>query len=86
MSWILFHRDWYSNSSCRTWFRRRPLESCYNDPTRMVYPPGRSYSPAPTPEPPSEKDMNHDYKLWKDRIPSREQLDAEIGLIKSESQ
>lgn len=51
----------------------------------MMYPPGRSYSPPPTPEPESQKDDSK-YKSWKDRIPSREPLDIDIGLIKSESQ
>ena len=83
---FFFHRDWYSNASCRTWFRRRTFDSAYRDHSRMIYPPGLGYSPAPSPEPQSHKDTNHDHKSWKDRIPSREPLDIDIGLIKNESQ
>lgn len=79
-------RDWYSNASCRTWFRRRTFDSAYRDPSRMIYPPGLGYSPAPSPEPQSHKDIHHDHKTWKDQIPSREPLDIDIGLIKNESQ
>ncbi|XP_065224775.1 uncharacterized protein LOC135848732 isoform X2 [Planococcus citri] len=79
------YKDWYSNASCRTWFRRRTFDSAYRDPSRMIYPPGLGYSPAPSPEPQLHKDMNHDHKSWKDRIPSREPLDVDIGLIKNES-
>jgi len=79
-----FFRDWYSNSSCRTWFRRRPLEKAYKDPSRMLYPPGYKFTPAPSPEPRTKESSQ--YRSWKDRIPSREPLDHEIGLTKSESQ
>ncbi|XP_047520184.1 obscurin isoform X6 [Pieris napi] len=44
------YRDWMSNASCRTWFRRRPLEGAFDHPSRMVYPPGELYTPEGTPD------------------------------------
>lgn len=35
----MFTRAWNDNASCRTIFRRNPLETAYTDPSRMVYPP-----------------------------------------------
>ncbi|XP_021952038.1 obscurin isoform X2 [Folsomia candida] len=32
-------KAWNDNASCRTIFRRNPLETAYTDPSRMVYPP-----------------------------------------------
>ncbi len=44
------YRDWYSNASCRTWYRRRPLSGAFTHPSAMVYPPGEEYTPRATPE------------------------------------
>ncbi|KAG7177806.1 Obscurin-like 5, partial [Homarus americanus] len=44
------HRDWYSNASCKRWFRRRTLSSCFTHPSKMVYPPGEVYTPPESPE------------------------------------
>lgn len=41
---------WYQNASCRRYYRRRPLHSCYTHPSRMIYPPGEQYSPLVSPE------------------------------------
>ncbi|KAG8183020.1 hypothetical protein JTE90_017107 [Oedothorax gibbosus] len=43
-------RSWYANASCRWFFRRRPLESCFTHPSRMIYPPGEEYTPPATPD------------------------------------
>uniref|UniRef100_A0A0P4W6H1 Protein kinase domain-containing protein n=1 Tax=Scylla olivacea TaxID=85551 RepID=A0A0P4W6H1_SCYOL len=43
-------RDWYSNASCKRWFRRRTLASCFTHPSKMVYPPGELYTPPESPE------------------------------------
>jgi len=43
-------KDWYANASCRRWFRRRPLESAFSHPSKMVYPPGEVYTPPESPE------------------------------------
>ncbi|CAG0918788.1 unnamed protein product [Notodromas monacha] len=48
--YIHHYRDWYANASCRTYFRRRPLEGAYTDPSRMVYPPGMNFTPLSSPE------------------------------------
>ncbi|XP_066993450.2 obscurin isoform X6 [Anabrus simplex] len=77
------YRDWYQNASCRTWYRRRPLQGAFTDPSRMVYPPGHVYTPEPTPEPATKEPREP--LTWEARIPSREPLDYEIGSVKSES-
>lgn len=79
-----FHRDWYYNSSCRTWFRRRPLESAYGDLSGMVYPPGCNFTPEPSPPPQNEE--NQERKSWRDLIPSQESSDIDAVPVKSESQ
>nr|XP_018906230.1 PREDICTED: muscle M-line assembly protein unc-89 isoform X3 [Bemisia tabaci] len=76
------YKDWYSNASCRTWYRRRKLETAFTHPSRMVYPPGHSYTPESTP-PPQSKLPPH--RTWEDQIPSREPIDVDIGMIKNES-
>ncbi|XP_071523603.1 protein Obscurin-like isoform X2 [Panulirus ornatus] len=43
-------RDWYANASCKRWFRRRTLSSCFTHPSMMVYPPGEVYTPPVSPE------------------------------------
>lgn len=45
------YRDWYSNASCRTWYRRRPLSGAFHHASCMVYPPGEEYTPRESPEP-----------------------------------
>lgn len=74
--------DWYSNASCRNYYRRRPLSGAYTHPSRMVYPPGESYTPEPMPELSREprKRVAWEDKLWKFHHP-----DYEIGLITNES-
>ncbi|XP_011062355.1 PREDICTED: muscle M-line assembly protein unc-89 isoform X5 [Acromyrmex echinatior] len=77
------YRDWYNNASCRTWYRRSKLETAFDDPSRMVYPPGHKFTPEP--------DKSHSPlrkrspRTWENQIPSREPIDTEIGIIKSES-
>ncbi|XP_076316761.1 protein Obscurin-like isoform X4 [Tachypleus tridentatus] len=43
-------KSWYANASCRRFYRRRPLESCYTHPSRMIYPPDETYTPPSSPE------------------------------------
>ncbi|XP_076638516.1 obscurin isoform X8 [Colletes latitarsis] len=79
------YRDWYNNASCRTWFRRRKLETAFEHPSRMVYPPGHKYTPEPSDDrtySPLKKPL---VKPWDNQYPSREPIDTEIGIIKSES-
>ncbi|KAF7281172.1 hypothetical protein GWI33_005044 [Rhynchophorus ferrugineus] len=78
--WRLY-REWYDNASCRTWFRRRPLEGAFTHPSKMVYPPGDVYTPRPSP--PKEKTPRP--RTWEDQLPSRSPLNYEIGGFKSES-
>ncbi|KAL4084740.1 hypothetical protein QTP88_027657 [Uroleucon formosanum] len=77
-------KDWYSNASCRNWYRRRPLSSAYTHPSKMIYPPGFTCTPSPTPEPEIKPPKKH-VPSWKDKLPSKEPIDTEIGIIKSES-
>lgn len=76
------YREWYDNASCKTWYRRNKLTVADSDPSRMVYPPGETYTPTSrTPERIPRKPGS-----WETRIPERPGLDYEIGVIKSESQ
>ncbi|XP_025192239.1 obscurin isoform X4 [Melanaphis sacchari] len=77
-------KDWYSNASCRNWYRYRPLSSAYTHPSKMIYPPGLTCTPSPTPEPEPKPQKKH-LPSWKDKLPSKEPIDTEIGIIKSES-
>ncbi|XP_049802568.1 obscurin isoform X4 [Schistocerca nitens] len=77
------YRDWYNNASCRTWYRRKPLAGAFSHPSRMVYPPGHIYTPEPTPEP--QRRESKERRTWEDHVPSREPIDYEIGMPKSES-
>ncbi|XP_060875327.1 obscurin isoform X5 [Metopolophium dirhodum] len=77
-------KDWYSNASCRNWYRHRPLSSAYTHPSKMIYPPGFTCTPSPTPEPEIKPPKKH-VPSWKDKLPSKEPIDTEIGIIKSES-
>ena len=55
------YRDWYSNASCRTWYRRRPLSGAFTHPSAMVYPPGEVYTPRQlSPERPSRNNINNE--------------------------
>ncbi|XP_035445096.2 obscurin isoform X4 [Spodoptera frugiperda] len=64
------YRDWTSNAQCRTWFRRKPLSGAYEHPSKMVYPPGETYTPEATPDrdrvphdrEPGQHDIN--FKQW----------------------
>ncbi|XP_066256138.1 obscurin isoform X9 [Euwallacea similis] len=78
--WTLY-REWYDNASCRSWFRRRPLEGAFTHPSKMVYPPGEVYTPRPSPP----RDKAPKTRTWEDHLPSRSPLNYEIGVIKSES-
>ncbi|XP_033229349.1 obscurin isoform X4 [Belonocnema kinseyi] len=79
------YKDWYTNASCRTWYRRRKLSSAFEHPSKMVYPPGQRYTPEPSPERTYSPTKRPPPKAWEDRVPSREPIDTEIGVVKSES-
>ncbi|XP_076666422.1 obscurin isoform X4 [Andrena cerasifolii] len=79
------YRDWYNNASCRTWFRRRKLNTAFEHPSKMVYPPGQKYTPEPSDDrtySPTKKPLA---KPWDTQTPTRDPIDTEIGIIKSES-
>ncbi|XP_046430781.1 obscurin isoform X5 [Neodiprion fabricii] len=79
------YRDWYSNASCRTWYRRRRLSGAFEHPSKMVYPPGQSYTPSPSPDRSLTPRNRPPPRSWENHIPSREAIDTEIGVIKNES-
>ncbi|XP_076762738.1 obscurin isoform X1 [Xylocopa sonorina] len=79
------YRDWYNNASCRTWFRRRKLETAFEHPSRMVYPPGHKYTPEPGEDRPYSPVKKPPAKRWDSQSPTWEPIDTEIGLIRSES-
>ncbi|XP_070156189.1 obscurin isoform X2 [Polyergus mexicanus] len=79
------YRDWYSNASCRTWYRRRKLETAFEDPSRMVYPPGHRFTPEPSFDRSHSPSKKRSPRTWENQIPSREPIDTEIGIITSES-
>lgn len=76
------YRDWYTNASCRNYYRRRPLQGAFTHPSKMVYPPGESYTPEPTPEPLREPRKPGG---WEDKVNRFHHPDYELGLIQSES-
>ncbi|XP_073994367.1 obscurin isoform X7 [Rhodnius prolixus] len=77
-------KDWYSNASCRTWYRRRPLIGAFSHPSKMVYPPHYIATPLPSPE--RETTSSKDKKpSWIDQLPSRQPLNYDVGIISSES-
>lgn len=73
-------RDWYANASCRNYFRRRPLKGAFDHPSKMVYPPGETYTPEDTPEPPEREPNNNQWK----EFGVREPIEFDVGF-KSES-
>ncbi|XP_046471258.1 obscurin isoform X8 [Neodiprion pinetum] len=79
------YRDWYSNASCRTWYRRRRLSGAFEHPSKMVYPPGQSYTPSPSPDRNLTPRNRPPPRSWENHVPSREAIDTEIGVIKNES-
>ncbi|OAD62661.1 Muscle M-line assembly protein unc-89 [Eufriesea mexicana] len=79
------YRDWYNNASCRTWFRRRKLNTAFEHPSKMVYPPGQKYTPEPSDDRPYSPLKKPVAKHWDSETPTREPIDTEIGIIKSES-
>ncbi|XP_020711861.2 obscurin isoform X6 [Athalia rosae] len=79
------YRDWCSNASCRTWYRRRRLSGAFEHPSKMVYPPGQKYTPESTPERTVPARNKLPPRTWENQVPSREPIDTEIGVIKSES-
>ncbi|KAL6444321.1 hypothetical protein ACFW04_001898 [Cataglyphis niger] len=79
------YRDWYNNASCRTWYRRRKLETAFEDPSRMVYPPGHKFTPEPSLDRSHSPSKKRSSRTWENQIPSREPIDTEIGIITSES-
>ena len=81
-----FHRDWYNNASCRTWYRRRPLMSCFDHPSKMIYPSGIIFTPEGTPPPAAMEDVPHKRRKWEDYVSKDAHPDYETGSVKSESQ
>lgn len=69
------YRDWYTNASCRNYFRRRPLDSAFTHPSKMVYPPGEVYTPEPTPEPLKDNRKAN----WEDKLNRFHHPDYEIN-------
>ncbi|XP_066901444.1 obscurin isoform X2 [Halyomorpha halys] len=76
-------KDWYSNASCRNWYRRRPLLGAYSHPSRMVYPPHYIATPSQSPE--REIKEKPKKPSWIDQLPSRQPINYETGVVSSES-
>ncbi|XP_075169287.1 obscurin isoform X4 [Haematobia irritans] len=75
-------RDWYANASCKHYFRRRRLSTCWTHPSKMVYPPGMVYTPEDTPERTPEP------RIRSKRVETYSKFlhpDYELGIIQSES-
>lgn len=76
-------RGWYTNASCRHYYRRRPLQGAFTHPSKMVYPPGEIYTPEPTPEPQKQARKPGN---WEDKINRFHHPDYDLGRFSSESQ
>uniref|UniRef100_A0A1I8Q6N2 Obscurin n=1 Tax=Stomoxys calcitrans TaxID=35570 RepID=A0A1I8Q6N2_STOCA len=75
-------RDWYGNASCKHYFRRRRLSSCWTHPSKMVYPPGMVYTPEGSPErTPEPKPRTKRVETYSKFL----HPDYELGIIQSES-
>lgn len=61
--------------------------SCFDHPSKMVYPPGMIFTPASSPPPPASRDDANKRGKWEDYV-ARDHLHPEYdtGSIKSESQ
>lgn len=81
--YLFIRRDWYTNASCRNYYRRRPLQGAFTHPSKMVYPPGEFYTPEPTPEPARDPRKRGN---WEDKVNRFHHPDYELGLVSSESQ
>uniref|UniRef100_A0A8D8NTA4 Muscle M-line assembly protein unc-89 n=1 Tax=Culex pipiens TaxID=7175 RepID=A0A8D8NTA4_CULPI len=79
------YRDWYTNASCRTWYRRRPLMSCFDHPSKMVYPSGIIFTPEGTPPPVGVEDTPHKRRKWDEYVSKDNHPDYETASFKSES-
>ncbi|GFY50994.1 obscurin [Trichonephila inaurata madagascariensis] len=77
-------RSWYSNASCRWFFRRRTLESCFTHPSRMIYPPNEEYTPPATPD--RELDRSRVKPAAFDDVTFRQRIEREAIDPRSESQ
>ncbi|XP_065086396.1 obscurin isoform X3 [Ochlerotatus camptorhynchus] len=80
------YRDWYTNASCHTYYRRRPLMSCFDHPSKMVYPPGIIFTPEGTPPPVTVDDIPHKRRKWDEYVSKDNHPDYETASFKSESQ
>ncbi|XP_065561807.1 obscurin-like [Artemia franciscana] len=80
-SYYLRLKEWYSNASCRTWFRRRPLSGAFIDPSKMVYPPGESNTPRGTPA-----RENGEKGPIRVEVNGYDRPDYQVEVISSESQ
>ncbi|XP_054712056.1 obscurin-like isoform X2 [Uloborus diversus] len=76
-------KNWYANASCKRYFRRRTLESCFYHPSRMIYPPGESYTPPSSPEP--ELDRAHIKPSQFDDVTFKQKINREEIDFRSES-
>ncbi|GFR06110.1 obscurin, partial [Trichonephila clavata] len=76
-------RSWYSNASCRWFFRRRTLESCFTHPSRMIYPPNEEYTPPATPD--RELDRSRVKPAAFDDVTFRQRIEREAIDPRSES-
>ncbi|XP_014257942.1 obscurin isoform X8 [Cimex lectularius] len=76
-------KDWYSNASCRTWYRRRPLVSAFTHPSKMVYPPHYIATPMPSPE--REIKDTDNKSTWAEKLSSQQPMNYDLGVISSES-
>ncbi|XP_067145351.1 LOW QUALITY PROTEIN: obscurin-like [Centruroides vittatus] len=85
-----YHRkwkDWYSNASCKRFYRRRPLESCFTHPSKMIYPPGEEYTPPSSPEPeldrtrvkPAEFDDTYKQRISREPVDFRSETNYQNG-------
>ncbi|XP_066949349.1 LOW QUALITY PROTEIN: muscle M-line assembly protein unc-89-like [Macrobrachium rosenbergii] len=72
-------REWYGNASCRRWFRRRPLSSCFTHPSKMVYPPDEVYTPPESPEREVLPEKTDEYDIM------HRDYSYELDVIKNES-
>ena len=80
---LILYFEQYDNASCKRYYRRRTLESCFHHPSKMIYPPGESYTPETTPEP--HLDRSHVKPSQFDDITFKQKINREEIDFRSES-
>uniref|UniRef100_A0A336KYA7 CSON000839 protein n=1 Tax=Culicoides sonorensis TaxID=179676 RepID=A0A336KYA7_CULSO len=74
------YRDWNNTAAVRKYYRRRPLLSAFDNPSKMIYSLNETWTPEATPPP-----QQHIPKKYEDLTSNFLHPDYELGRFKSDS-